>query len=85
MAGVAPGAWVSIFGINLAASTTVATAANLVNGYLPTTLGGTSVTIDGKPAYLNYVSSTQINAQAPNDSAIGNISVTVPSEQGNLL
>ena len=55
VAGVAPGAWISIFGTNLAASTTVATAANLVDGYLPASLGGTSVTIDGKPAYLTYV------------------------------
>ncbi len=83
VSGVAPGAWISIFGTNLAAATAVATAANLVNGYLPTTLGGTSVTIDGKPAYLNYVSSTQINAQAPNDSATGSVTVAVTNASGS--
>ncbi len=84
VAGVAPGAWISIFGTNLAASTTVATAANLVDGYLPASLGGTSVTIDGKPAYLTYVSSTQIDAQAPNDWATGNVTVTITNASGSV-
>jgi sugar lactone lactonase YvrE len=41
------GQWVSIYGSNLAGTT-----ANWT-GNFPTTLGGTSVTIDGKPAYLS--------------------------------
>ena len=30
-----------------------------------------SVTIDGKPAFVEYISPTQINVQAPSDSAAG--------------
>jgi uncharacterized repeat protein (TIGR03803 family) len=43
---IQPGEWVSIFGTNLASSTAAWT------GNVPTSVGGASVTIDGKPAYL---------------------------------
>ncbi len=43
----------------------------------PTTLDGISVSINGKPAYVWYVSSTQLNVQAPEDVAIGTIPITV--------
>lgn len=82
-AGVAPATWISIYGTNL--SSTVATAArtDLVSGYLPTTLGGTSVTIDGKSAYMDYVSPTQIDVQAPADSNTGAVAVTVTDSSGS--
>lgn len=82
VAGIAPGAWTSIYGTNLSTSATSATTADLVNGYLPTTLGGTGVTINGKPAYLNYVSPTQINVQAPDDSTTGTVTVTITNSGG---
>ena len=83
VAGAAPGAWISIYGSNLSAAAAAATAADLVNGYLPTTLGGTTVTIDGKPAYLNYVSPMQLNLQAPNFSTTGSVTVTVANSSGS--
>jgi uncharacterized protein (TIGR03437 family) len=52
---------VSIYGTNLASGTTI------WNGDFPVSLGGTSVEIDGKPAYLEFVSPGQINLQAPDD------------------
>ncbi|HEY7389911.1 MAG TPA: IPT/TIG domain-containing protein [Bryobacteraceae bacterium] len=57
---VAPGSLVAIFGTNLAQS--VQTAATIS---WPTTLGGTSVSINGIAAPLSYVSPNQINAQVP--------------------
>lgn len=81
--GVAPAAWISIFGSNLSPAATAATTADLVNGYLPTTLGGTTVTIDGKPAYLNYVSPKQLNVQAPDFSTTGSVTVTVANSSGS--
>ena len=57
---LAPGELFSIFGTNLA--TTTASAATVP---LPTTLGTTSVTVNGKAAPLVFVSPTQINAQIP--------------------
>jgi uncharacterized protein (TIGR03437 family) len=81
VAGVAPGAWISIYGSNLSTAAGAATA-DLVNGYLPTTFGGTTVTIDGKSAYLNYVSPAQLNVQAPDFSTAGNVTVTVANSAG---
>jgi uncharacterized protein (TIGR03437 family) len=73
---IQPGEWVSIFGTNLASSTATWT------GNFPTSLGGTSVTINGKPAYLWYVSPTQINLQAPDDTATGSVPVVVTTASG---
>jgi uncharacterized protein (TIGR03437 family) len=40
-------------------------------------LDGVSVSINGKPAYVWYLSPTQLNVQAPEDSTIGNVAITV--------
>ena len=72
------GEWVSIFGSNLASSTVT------WNGNFPTSLGGTSVTIDGQSAYLSYVSPTQINVQAPDDTATGPVPVVVVTTAGEV-
>jgi uncharacterized protein (TIGR03437 family) len=70
------GEWVSIYGNNLASGT-----ANWT-GNFPTSLAGTSVTINGNAAYLSYVSPTQINVQAPTDAATGSVPVVVTTEFG---
>ena len=49
---------------------------------LPVSLDGVSVTINGKPAYVEYISSTQINAIAPDDDTIGQVPVQVTTPQG---
>lgn len=73
---IQPGEWVSIFGANLA------TATAAWNGNFPTSLGGTSVSINGKPAYLSFVSPAQINVQAPDDSVTGPVPVVVTTPGG---
>jgi uncharacterized protein (TIGR03437 family) len=73
---VAPGEWVSIYGQNLAGSTLA------WDGTFPTSLGGTSVTIDGKSAFLSYVSPGQINVQVPDDGKTGPVPVVVMSAAG---
>ena len=50
---------------------------DFVGDNLPTALDGVSVTIDGKPAYVEYISPTQINVQAPSDATIGAVNVVV--------
>lgn len=42
------------------------------------------MTIDGKSAYLSYVSATQINLQAPNDPATGSVQVIVTTASGSV-
>ncbi len=76
---IQPGEWGSIYGTNLGSTATW-------NGDFPTSLGGTSVTINGKPAYLWYVSPTQINFQAPDDDTPpGPVPVVVKTTAGSAL
>lgn len=76
-AAIEPGSWISIYGSNLAGCTA------LWNGDFPQSLAGASVTIDSKPAYLWFVSSTQINAQVPDDANTGNVTVRVTNAGGS--
>jgi uncharacterized protein (TIGR03437 family) len=76
-ATIQPGEWVSIYGTNLASGTTTWT------GDFPTSLGGTRVTINNKPAYLSFVNPGQINLQAPDDMASGAVPVVVTTAGGS--
>jgi len=78
--GVAPGAWISIYGSNLASAALAWSPQP--NQLLPTTLGGVTVTIGGIFAPLNYVSPTLINALVPAGVELGQISIVV-TNQGN--
>jgi len=70
------GSWVSIYGTNLAVADATWT------GNFPTNLGGTSVMINSRPAYLWFVSPGQINLQAPDDTATGTVPVVVTTPTG---
>ena len=63
--GVAPGAWIAIYGTDLAATTYSAKTSDLVNDYLPTKLQNVSVQIDGKAAYIDYVSVRRSTSKRP--------------------
>jgi uncharacterized protein (TIGR03437 family) len=73
---IQPGSSISIYGENLAAGTLS------WNGDFATTLGGTTVTINKKPAYPWFVSPFQINLQAPDDTASGIVNVVVTTSAG---
>ncbi len=73
--GVTANALATIQGTNLASVTDNWNAA-LANGQLPTSLDGVTVLFSGKPAYLTYISPTQINLLVP-DIAAGGVSVVV--------
>jgi uncharacterized protein (TIGR03437 family) len=75
--GFASATWIAIFGTNLSQDTYLWQPADIVNGQLPKSLHGVSVTINGFAAYVEYISSTQINALAPDDATIGSVSVVV--------
>jgi uncharacterized protein (TIGR03437 family) len=75
--GISSGAWVSIFGSNLGQRTYTLQGSDIVNGMLPTSLQGVSVTINGTPAYIDYISPTQINVLAPDDATLGPVTVQV--------
>jgi uncharacterized protein (TIGR03437 family) len=75
--GVSAGSWVTIQGSNLAGNTRGWSTDDFDGGALPTQLDGVSVKIDGKPAYVAFISPAQINVQAPADSALGPVPVEV--------
>ena len=81
--GFASGAWLTIFGTNLAPFTDD-WANSITDGALPTSLDGVIVTVGGQPAYLQYVSPTQINAVAP-DVAAGSVSVVISTPDGAAI
>ena len=90
--GIVAGSWVTILGSNFSSVANCDAAGNpqpgcrtwqiadFVDG-TPTSLDGVSVTIGGKPAYIYYLSPTQINVQAP-DVATGAVDVVVTSGNG---
>jgi uncharacterized protein (TIGR03437 family) len=48
---------------------------------LPTSLQGVSVMIGGNPAYVEYVSPTQINVLVPDSTTVGSVTVQVTANQ----
>lgn len=80
--GVAPSTWISLYGTGLSTTTRTVATADLVSGKLPTTLGGVSVQINGKAAFIHYLSATQVNVLAPDDTATGNVTVSLTNANG---
>jgi uncharacterized protein (TIGR03118 family) len=76
---IAGNTWVSIFGKNLAATTRAWQASDFTDNRLPTELDHVSVKIDGNPAYVAYVSPTQINVLTRVDLRPGDVAVEVTS------
>jgi uncharacterized protein (TIGR03437 family) len=81
-AGVTPGSWVSLYGTNFTTAVRAVSSSEISNNTLPTTLGGVSVQINGKPAYIQYVSPTQINVLAPDDTNTGSVQISVTNASG---
>jgi uncharacterized protein (TIGR03437 family) len=81
------GSWLEIKGSNLAdpayprlnAATNPGqwTSADFNGSNAPTSLDGVSVSINGKPAYVWYLSPGQLNVQAPEDATLGGVPITV--------
>jgi uncharacterized protein (TIGR03437 family) len=78
--GIVANSWVTIQGAGLAAKTDD-WSHSIVNGALPTSLDGVSVSMGGKPAYVYYISPGQLNVLAP-DVPAGPITVTVTTGAG---
>ncbi len=81
-AEISQNAWMEIKGVNLAPASVGngadwSSAPELGQGKLPTQLNGVSVTVNGKPAFIYFVSVGQVNALSPLDSATGDVSVVV--------
>jgi uncharacterized protein (TIGR03437 family) len=79
-AGGVTNSWVSILGTNLS-PVTDNWSNSIVNGALPTSLDGVSVSMGGKPAYMYYITPGQLNVLTP-EIGPGPVSVTVTTPSG---
>ena len=82
---ITTGSWVAVFGANLAPagdSRQWNTSTEIVNGVFPTSLDGTSVTVNGKHAAVEFISPTQMNIQPPDDTAVGPVQVVISTTAG---
>lgn len=75
-AGVSPGAWITISGANLAAE-------EAVDGSLPESLAGVTVTINSQTAQLYSVSPSLLRVLAPPDLPTGLVEVAVTTAEGS--
>jgi uncharacterized protein (TIGR03437 family) len=76
---IAPNTWVEVKGQNLAKAGDIRIwqGSDFVNGQMPIALDGVIVTVNGKNAYLYYISPTQINILTPPDAISGAVNVQV--------
>jgi Divergent InlB B-repeat domain len=76
---IAPNTWVAVKGAGLApvGDSRIWLASDFVSNALPTALDGVSVTVNGKPAFVYYISPAQINILTPPDAMPANPLVVV--------
>jgi protocatechuate 3,4-dioxygenase beta subunit len=80
--GASPGAWITLFGDSLSATSRAWNAADLAGGRLPETLDGVSVRINNQPSAVYYVSPRQLNVLAAPNVAVGTVQATVANANG---
>jgi len=79
VATISPNSWVEIKGSNLAPAgdSRIWQSPDFVMNHLPTALDGVSVTVNGVPAYVYYISPTQVNILTPPNAISGSVPVQV--------
>jgi uncharacterized protein (TIGR03437 family) len=79
----AAGSYVEIYGAGLAGTTRGWAASDFNGNAAPTTLDQVQVTVNGTPAYVNYVSPGQINVQVPEGVPTGDAVPVVVTYNGS--
>jgi uncharacterized protein (TIGR03437 family) len=76
---IAPNTWVEIKGSGLAPSgdTRIWQSSDFVGSSMPVELDGVSATVNGKAAYVYYISPTQVNILTPPDAMTGSVPVVL--------
>jgi uncharacterized protein (TIGR03437 family) len=75
--GFASNSYLELYGTNLANTTRLWAGSDFKGSNAPTSLDGVSVKVNGKDAFVNYISPGQININTPDDPATGPVSITV--------
>ncbi len=79
---LAPGSWVEIYGSNFSVGNQEWGGGDFDGGFAPTKMGGVTVSVGGRMAFVQYVSPTQINAQVPTGIGSGPQPVIVTTPTG---
>lgn len=79
---VAPGSWIEIYGTNLALDSRPWQTSDFQGNNAPTSLDGTTVTIGGQAAYVEYISGGQLNVQVPYNVTAGQQTLVVKNAAG---
>ncbi len=80
---IAPGTWIEVYGTNLANVFSQTWGDSDFNGpNAPKALGGTTVTVNGQPGYIDYVSPHQVNLQVPGGIPAGKQTLVVTTAGG---
>jgi uncharacterized protein (TIGR03437 family) len=82
---IAPNTWVEIKGANLAPSgdSRIWQSSDFVNNQMPVQLDGVSATVNGQPAYVYYISPTQVNILTPPAALSGSVPVQITNNGVN--
>ena len=76
-AGVAPGTWIEIYGQKFTTKTREWAGPDFNGANAPTSLDGVSVTVAGKPAFVRFISPSQVNVNVPDGIGTGPVPVVV--------
>jgi len=82
-ARVSPGTYMEIFGRDLPLTTRSWGGGDFSNGVAPTNLDNVQVTVDGKPAFVNFISPAQVNVVVPDGIAEAPVQVIVKNAGGS--
>ena len=82
---IAPGTWIEIYGRLLATTTGTWAQSDFQGNNAPTALKGSTVTIGGQSAFVDYVSPNQVNVQVPSGVASGSQPLIVTTIAGSSL
>ncbi len=85
--GVAGASWITIGGWNFSAATRIWMDADFNGDALPTSLDGVSVTVNGAPAYVFFISPKQLNVLVDQSLRIGQpaeVVVSTPAGNSNV-
>lgn len=82
---IAPATFVEIYGLNLATILPIKWGNSFQGNEAPTSLGGTTATVGGKPAFVELASAHQVNILVPSDVPAGPQPVVVTTFGGSSV
>jgi uncharacterized protein (TIGR03437 family) len=85
--GIVSGSWATVIGTGLSNTTRSWMASDFINGALPPQMDYVSVTVNGRPAFIGYISPTQLNVLIPDDGVLGTSTVQAAGQllQSNIF